>query len=1256
MTTNVDIMVTNGDGELRITVLGPVRAWRGADEVALGPTRQRAVLAMLAVNAGRTVSRGELIEGVWGEAPPASVDGSIHTYVSGLRRALEPQRSRWSAASVLTSDPAGYALRLAPGGTDVAEFARLRDQAQRRLDGNDYRGAVHDFDAALALWQGEALSGIPGPFAERQREHLAELRLNTRERRAEAMLASGGHLELTAELAGLVREHPLRERLRESLMLALYRSGRHTEALEVFRDARRTLVEELGVEPGPALRRLHEQILAHDTALDLPDMSNTPDTPEAPEAVPLSVVPAQAAKAFKALQRDHAPSSFVGRAGEVSRLRQLVSEVLGGRGRAVWIEGDSGIGKSELLVTALADAARRGCQLAWAVADELSRRFPLQVIFESLGIDAKSPDPRRARLAAEIHDEYSTSRGWGERDPVLGAVDKLLSLVDDLCAHSPLALVIDDLQWADESSMLVWHRLCAATRQLPLLLVAATRPAPDRDQLAKLRRGVEARDGEIFDLAPLSEPDAVELLERLVGARAGPGLRELAARAAGNPLYVREMVNVLVTAEAVEVADGTADVEDPAGYGTPRSLVAAVGRRLDFLSAGTREVLRRAALLGVEFGAGDVSAVLGKRASDLLAPIEEAIAADVLVDAGSQFAFRHPLLRQALYDGIPAPMRPVLHREAAEALAAIGAPVTRVAEQLAATPTAVDPWVLAWLAEHHPAVANRAPLIAVDLLERAFAGCGAGDPRREALSTALVRVLCRLQRNPEELARQALAIAREPGNVAEMRYLLALMRYSRGDTAAAIETLGDAADDPAMPELWRTSYKQLLASLQTGRLPDHDDHDALDAAEANAQEARKRAAGDPYLLAHSFQTDWLVDSVRRRHERALRHVDAAIEAIGDDPELAKLHFDLLDNRVFTLQNLDRLAEADDTLRGASEIAARHSLPWSLQVPVAVHRYWEGRWDEALAELDAVTEDGPAITFYGLREPRVAMLLLHGVAALIAGRRDDRGKAAAHLDAAEELAPATVAERENVDFLLAAQALAAEQRGERELALSLFEPILNSAYAAMMLRHQWLPWVVRLAVDAGDTARVELALAVCEEEAAKETPPARAFAAAAWCRGLAERDPADVLVAVAHYRQVGRRLELATALEDAAVLLADAGQAEQARTAYDEAAGIFAELSARWDLRRAESRLRKLGPRAGRRPAAPRPDRGWEALSPIEVEIAKLVAAGWSNPDIAAELALPRRTVQAHVSHVLDKLDALARGDIADALERHAANR
>ncbi len=1205
------------DHGLRVGVLGPLRAWRGDTEIGLGPARQRAIFAVLAVNAGRPVPRGELIAGVWGDSAPASVEGSVHTYVSGLRRALEPDRSRWSTASVLVSEAAGYSLLLAEDALDAAVFEQHREQARHAAGSGDHEVALAELDAALGLWQGEALSGVPGGFAERHREYLAELRLDTLERRAEALLALGSHLDLAAELAVLTGENPLRESLRESLMLALYRSGRHAEALDVFRDARSTLMAELGVEPGPALQRLQQRILAQDPALD------------APAQAPATVT-----------RRDHA--RLFGRETETTRLAELLDDVRAGRGRAVWIEGEAGLGKSELLAAALSGTRP---QLLWAAADELSTRFPLQVMLECLAIDVHSPDPRRARVAKDLAGEGPVRHGWGAADPVLAAVDRLLSLVDELCTDAPLVMVIDDLQWADESSVLVWHRLCAATRQLPLLLVAATRPAPERAELAQLRRGVQARGGVVFDLAPLSPAEIERLIEDRVGAAPGPGLRELAVRGAGNPLYVKEMVDVLVRAGAVEVRGGEADVDDPAEFDAPRSLVAAVDRRLDFLPARSQEVLRWGALLGMEFAVGDIAAVLGTRPSDLLAPLEEAVTAGVLIDTGTQLAFRHPLLRQALYDRLLAGTRAALHRQAAEALARIGAPVKRVAEQLAAAPATVDEWVLDWIAAHHTAVSNRAPLIAVELLERALAACSHTDPRREVLITALVKVLFRLERNPESLAQQAFELSTQPENIEEMRHVLAALRHRRGDTEAAVAILGASPDGPGVPEIWRVKHRHLLANFRRGSLSD------LDAAEQGAHEAKALADGDRYLTAHALQTLWLVDSVRREHERALGYIDEAIEAVDDEHELADLHLDLLDNRVFTLQNLDRLADADATLRAAGAVATRHAMPVGLQVSVAVHRYWEGRWDEALVELDTVTEDGPAITYYGLREPGAAALLLHGVAALIAGRRDDRAQAAAHLDAAEEFAPATGAERESFDFLLVADALAAEQRGDRVRALTILEPILNPTYAQMMLRHQWLPAFVRLALEQDDTDRARRALAVCEEEAARERLPARAYAAASWCRGLIEEDPRAVLTTAEHYRQVGRRMELATALEDAATLMAGEGSLGAAQAAFEEAAELYTALGARWDLRRAETRLRRLGIRRGALFSPVRPGHGWDALSPIEARIATLVADGRSNPDIAAELSLPRRTVQAHVARLLGKLETPSRSGIVHVVPR-----
>jgi DNA-binding SARP family transcriptional activator len=1085
--------------DLRVEVLGPVRAWRGPVELALGPARQRAVFAVLALRAGRPVTSAELISAVWGADAPKSVAGNIHTYVSGLRRVLEPDRDRWDAGTLLTSDNAGYRLSVPPQSVDAIEFERsVRDAAE-----------ADPLDEALALWRGDPLSGVPGPFADEERARLVGLRLVALEHRAAAVLAAGDYHELGAELTALVGEYPLRERLRELLMLALYRGGQRAEALEVYAEGRRVLAAELGVEPGAGLRDLHTRMLQEEIDEPAPNR--------------LLVLPAKG---------DRSP--FVGRHTELRRLRTLVDAVCEGRGGAVWLEGEFGIGKSALLAEALADAPDRGCQVGWAVADERSTRVPLRVMHDCLG----------ARLR-EV------------RDSAAATADVLLELVTDLCERAPLVLVVDDMQWADEASVRLWHRLTVAARQLPLLLIAAARPVPRGPVLVRLRHELHSRDN-ILALGPLSGEEALELSARLTGAPAGPHLRELVRRTTGNPLYVTELTEALLREHALVATAGVADLASDT-YAAPRSLVDTIRRHLDALSGETRAILRSAALLGAKFTVTDIAAVADKKPSDLLAVFEEATTANVVVSSGDHLAFRHPLLRQACYDEIPAGDRDSLHRLAAEALAGAGTPVTRVAEQLAATPV-TDAWVLSWLVENHEALANRAPRLAADLLERAVTVCQSTDPRREILAAARVTVLFRLDQQPEQEASEALAIATDPHRAAEMRQLLASLRFRRGDVGAAIMTVAAAADDPQVPEIWRQRHRHLLASFRRGPLDD------LEAVEAAGREALAEAAGDEYLTAHARQSLWLVATVRRDHEAALAHVDAALAAVRPVAVLADVELDLLDNRLFTCQNLDRLDEADRTLRAARR------LPSAFQVPAAVHHFWVGKWNEALVELDSVTEDGPALTFFGLRDPAAMALLAHGVAALIAGRRGDRIQAAAHLDAVTQHGPTTLEERENSDFLLAAQAVAAIQRDDRALALTLLDPLFDPAYAPMMLRHQWLPEIVRLACFEGDVDRAHRAATVCADEAAKEHVTARATVASWWCQGLVENDPAPVLSAAAHYRRVGRRVELGGALEDAAMLLARRGSQEAAQTAFDECTGVYAELSARWDLARAEYRL------------------------------------------------------------------------------------
>src|SRR5262249_16689115 len=215
----------------------------------------------------------------------------------------------------------------------------------------------------------------------------------------------------------------------------------HAEALEAFHDARRTLVEEQGIEPGPALREMHRTILA---GVPAPPTGAAPAGP----AAGLLAMPAQLARAIRP---GSAGSVFVGRTREAALLRGLVGDVLPGRRRAVWVEGEAGVGKSSLVSVVLPDAGDRGCQLAWAVADELGRRFPLQVIMDCLDVDPASADPARAELAARLHGE-PPSGGWGPADQVPAAVAQLLRLVGRTFAAAPLGPGVRGLPLGDRCS------------------------------------------------------------------------------------------------------------------------------------------------------------------------------------------------------------------------------------------------------------------------------------------------------------------------------------------------------------------------------------------------------------------------------------------------------------------------------------------------------------------------------------------------------------------------------------------------------------------------------------------------------------------------------------------------------------------------------------------------------------------------------------------------------------------------------------
>jgi DNA-binding CsgD family transcriptional regulator len=370
---------------------------------------------------------------------------------------------------------------------------------------------------------------------------------------------------------------------------------------------------------------------------------------------------------------------LVGRENELALLHGLLKELSRSRGGALLIEGEPGVGKSALVRGALADGlqpgAAPGWQVFWGNGDELGQELPLLPFLDALQVRAASANARRQTIAGLLRGEVATDRG---ADVPAILAEQLIALATDECAARPVVIVIDDLHWADPASVKLWARLARTAGQVPLLLVGIMRPGPQRDDLLALRRAV-AEDARI-QLAGLTPAATEDLVAALAGARPERELLRLATGAAGNPLYITELLAALARSGGVTItAAGGAEL---AGGAVPGSLPAAIADRLGFVSSPTRTVLRAAALLGVEFAVPDLTAVLGRPVADLVPAIDEAVATGVLAESPAGLAFRHPLIRAALYEEVPAGVRASWHRDAGRALAAAGAPVDRVARQL----------------------------------------------------------------------------------------------------------------------------------------------------------------------------------------------------------------------------------------------------------------------------------------------------------------------------------------------------------------------------------------------------------------------------------------------------------------------------------------------------------------------------------------------------------------------------------------------
>jgi DNA-binding SARP family transcriptional activator len=638
---------------VRFRVLGPLTVTaESGGAVALGGHRQAAVLAALLVQVNRAVPVDRLVDDVWGErAPPTAID-TLQAYVSNLRRLLEPDRAPRAPSTLIVRHAAGYLAHVDPGRLDATRFEELVARARVRVTAAP-DAARADLTEALALWHGPVLADFPHePFARCASVRWESMRLSAQEDLIDLRLAAGEHAHLLPEIETVVREHPLRERLRGQLMLAQYRAGRQTEALQTYRDLRRVLGEEMGLEPGHELRRLEQAVLTHAAEL-------TPRTRAA--LSPVAAAPPPGARS----------APIVARRSELARFSAALGEAQAGRGALLLVEGEPGIGKTRLLEAMLDAGRRQGAVVALGRCFEGGGAppfWPWARIVRELAAGGVG-----AGLLTGGHHRYRRLLAWlpggddspGDKQNPYQVAEAVVSLCRELARTGPLVIALDDLHGADPDSLTVLALLAAEDDLAGAVVVGSYRTAdvPDDHGLTDLLATVSRH--ERVQRLPLSRlrPEAVaELVEVVNGAPIDSAVAaDIHRRSSGNALFAVELIRLL-----------RSEPELAAAGAIPRGVHDVIRRRVGRLPASTRSMLSVAAVFGRVFDLDVVAEIAAEGPGGLhtapLDAMEKALVAQLVEegDRPGRFRFSHVLVQEALRDALTTLRRAQLHRSLAE--------------------------------------------------------------------------------------------------------------------------------------------------------------------------------------------------------------------------------------------------------------------------------------------------------------------------------------------------------------------------------------------------------------------------------------------------------------------------------------------------------------------------------------------------------------------------------------------------------------
>jgi DNA-binding CsgD family transcriptional regulator/tetratricopeptide (TPR) repeat protein len=918
-----------------------------------------------------------------------------------------------------------------------------------------------------------------------------------------------------------------------------------------------------------------------------------------------------------------------GRDAEFAVIGELLATAALGEGSAVVIEGRAGFGKTRLLQAAVEQAAIAGLRTGRGGAADGSQAAPMTALMSAL-FDGREPLLDRAKLR-EL-PSAPEQRFW--------LLQELAALLEAAALAGPLLIGLDDLQWADSGTLAALRSLPDQLSGLPIVWMVALRPegapGPVLSVVEQLRRLGAHR----LDLGPLGSEAVGQVLRDFLGAEADQNLADVAASTDGNPFVLAELLHGLRDEGRLRFEDGRVHV---AGTQLPARLQQSMRLRLGYRSPMAQQLAGVAAVLGRSFSLDQLAGMLERPATALLGPVDELIGAGLIIEDGPRLAFGHDLIREAVLETLPASSRRALQRRAVDVFLAEGVPPAEVARQLADSADPGDHAAVSLLSRAAEALRALDSGAAADLAVKALELAAPDDALRGPL-VAQAAILLFAAGRPDEglaLAEGALRELLPAEQQAEIYLTISVMFSVPSDVREQACRRGLLLD--GLSELTRLRLRARLAYtvVHVGKLAEAQQMiDRLEPDVAASDDPTVRFAFEMARQTVSMMEDDFSESLR-----------AALASRGSVPTKTPIPAFMTDMRIIeSLAMRDRFDEALELIGARLTAAQRDGQFWvARSLELARGRYWAaaGRLEDAAAALQDVspTQESHRVA----NTVDAAVLAALGRVALHTDdqRQSDMCARTARL-AMSMLSPEP---RQHLAWLIALRRMAAagDASGARAILTEGRDPDVP------VLPRFWIdpadpPHLVRIALACGDDQLAAQAVAIAEHRSQRNAGVGSLAAIAEHARGLRDDDIGQLRQAAERFAASPRRLARASATEDLGRLLARGGQTAEGARRLNEALELYIAMGASWDATRVRGLLRRLGIRRNL-PAVQRAA-GWAGLTESELAVVRLVAAGQTNPQVAAQLFLSPNTISTHLRRIFAKLGIRSRVELVRLFVSH----